>query len=69
MEIYICLDSFPKKQSLNSCKLKEFVDDSIKFDEMEKCSSNGRDTQWEITSYQQFFLFPRCFQKTCIADM
>ena len=22
----------------------------------------------EIASYQQFLLFPQCFQKTCIAD-
>ena len=52
---------------LDSSKLKEFADDNIKFDE------NGRKfSKWvengEINRYEQFLLFPKCFQKTCTAD-
>ena len=52
-------------------KLKEFADDNFKVDE------NGRmfykrveDTvgKGEIARYEQFLLFPQCFQKTCTAD-
>ena len=62
---------FPKRQMLDSSKLKEFADDNFKFDE------NGREfSKWiensegkrEIARYEQFLLFPQCFQKTFIAD-
>ena len=48
--------------------MKEFADDNSKFDE------NGRKlSKWEentvgkgeIACYEQFLLFPQCFQKTC----
>ena len=51
---------------------KEFADDNFKFDE------NGRKFfkqventvgKGEIARYEQFLLFPQCFQKTCTADM
>ena len=50
----------------DSSKLKEFADDNFKFDE------NGRKlSKWlentvgkgEIAHYEQFLLFPQCFQK------
>ena len=53
---------------LNAYKLKEFADNNFKFDE------NGRKlSKWventvgkgEISRYQQFLLFPHCFQKVC----
>ena len=56
---------------LNSSKLKYFADDNFKFDE------NGRKfIKWventvgkgEIARYEQFLLFPQCFQETSIAD-
>ena len=56
---------------LDPLKLKEFADDNSKFDE------NGRKlSKWlentvgkgEIAHYEQFLLFPLCFQKTCTAD-
>ena len=49
-------------------KLKDFADDNFKFDE------NGRKlSKWventvgkgEIARYEQFLLFPLCFQKAC----
>ena len=60
----ITLNPFPKRQILDSSKLKEFIDDNFKFDE------NGRKfSRWlentvgkgEIARYEQFLLFPRCF--------
>ena len=68
---YIFFNSFPKRQILESSKLKEFADDNFKFNE------NGRKfSKWventvgkgEIARYEQFLLFPQCFQKTCAAD-
>ena len=56
--------------STSKLKLKEFAADDT-FDE------NGRKfSKWventvgkgEIARYEQFLLFPRCFQKTCTAD-
>ena len=51
--------------------MKEFADDNFKFDE------NGRSfAKWventvgkgEIARYEQFLLFPQCFQKTYTPD-
>ena len=51
--------------------MKEFADDNFEFDE------NGRKSpKWvkntvgkgEIARYEQFLLFPKCFQKTCTTD-
>ena len=62
---------FPKRQMLDSFKLKEFADENFKFDE------NGRESykqiektvrKGEIAHYEQFLLFPQCFQKTCIKN-
>ena len=41
--------------------MKEFADDNFKFDE------NGRRLSKlvENTRYEQFLLFPQCFQKAC----
>ena len=62
---------FPKQQILDSSKLKEFADDNSKLDEngrtfskkVEKTVGKG-----EIARYEQFLLFPQCFQKTCTTD-
>ena len=57
-----------KRQILDSCKLKDFADDNLKFEE------NGRKLfkpventvgKGEIARYEQFLLFPQCFQKAC----
>ena len=53
---------------LDSSKLKDFADDNLKFEE------NGRKLfkpientvgKGEIAHYEQFLLFPQCFQKAC----
>ena len=62
---------FPKRHISDSSKLKELADESFKFKE------NGRKLpervenavgKGEIARYEQFLLFPHCFQKTCAVD-
>ena len=62
---------FPNRQILDPSKLKEFPDDNSKFDEKgKKLSKRVENTvgKGEISHYEQFLLFPQCFQKTCTAD-
>ena len=63
--------TFPKWQILDCSKLKELADDNFKFDENgRKFSKRVENTvgKGEIARYEQFLLFPQCFQKTCNAD-
>ena len=65
-------EHFPKRHILDSFKLKKFADDNFKFDEngrkfSKKVENNVR--KWEIARYEQFLLFPQCFQNTCTTDM
>ena len=63
---------FSKRQILDSSKLKEFADDIFELDEnSRKFSQQIENTvgKGEIARYEQFLLFPQCFQKTCTADM
>ena len=51
--------------------MKEFADDNFTFDENGKKFSKWAKNavgKGEIAHYQQFLLFPHCFQKTCTAD-
>ena len=53
---------------LDSSKLKELADNNFKFDENDrKLFETGRNTvgKEEIARYEQFLLFPQCFQKAC----
>ena len=55
-----------RRQILDSSKLKEFADDNFKFDENgKKLSKQVKNTvgKGEIARYEQFLLFPQCFQK------
>ena len=52
---------------LDSLKLKEFADDNFKFDEKGSHFSKMVEKtvgKREIDRYEQFLLFPQCFQKT-----
>ena len=54
--------------NLDSSKLKEFAEDNFKFDENgRKVSKRVENTvgKGEIARYEQFLLFPQCFQKAC----
>ena len=62
----------PRRQILDSSKLQEFADDNFKFDENgRKFSKRVENTvgKGEIARYEQFLIFPQCFQKTCTADI
>ena len=62
---------FSKRQILDSSKSKEFADDNFKFDvNSRKFSKQVENTvgKGEIARYEQFLLFPQCFQKTFTAD-
>ena len=67
----IGVHSFPKRHILVTSKLKDFTDDNFKFDENGRKFFKGVENtvgKGEITRYEQFLLFPQCFQKTCTAD-
>ena len=54
--------------NLDWFKLKEFADDNLKFEENgRKLSKQVENTvgKGEIARYEQFLLFPQCFQKAC----
>ena len=49
-------------------QLKEFADDNFKFDKNGRKSSKQVENtvgKGEIARYEQFLLFPQCFQKAC----
>ena len=57
-----------KRQIFESSKRKEFADDRFKFDENgSKFSKPAKNTvgKGEVALYEQFLLFPPCFQKIC----
>ena len=62
----------PKRQVLDSSKLKEFADDNFKSDgNDEKFSKRVENNvgKGEIARCEQVLLFRQCFQKTCTADV
>ena len=51
--------------------MKKIVNDNSKFDGNDRKFSNRVENNvgiGEIARYEQFLLFPQCFQKTCTAD-
>ena len=70
-KIYIVNLPFSKRQLFDASKPKEFADDNFQFDENgRKFSTRVENTvdKGEIARYEQFLLFPQCFQKTCTAE-
>ena len=64
-------EPFPKRQMLDSSKLKGFADDNFKHGEnYRKFYKKVENTvgKGEIARYEQFLLFPQCFQRICTAD-
>ena len=58
----------PDDKILDRSKQKQSADDNFKFDEnSRKFSKRVDDTvgKGEIARYEQFLLFPHCFQKAC----
>ena len=62
---------FRKRPVLDASKLKYFADDDFKFDKNgKKFSRRVENTagKGEIARYEQFLLFPQCFQKNCTTE-
>ena len=59
---------FSQRQILDWSKLKQSADDNFEFGEnIRKFSKRVENTmgKGEIARYEQFLLFPQCFQKAC----
>ena len=57
--------TFPKQQILDSSKLSELADNNFTLDENGKKFSKRVENavgKGEIAHFEQFFLFPQCFQ-------
>ena len=70
-KVKFLVSPFPKRQILDSSKLKEFVDDNFKFVEIGRKFFKwieNTEGKGEIACYEQFLLFPQCFQKASMAD-
>ena len=64
------VNPFPNDKFLDSSKLKEFANNNFNFVEKDrKLFKQVENTvgKEEIARYEQFLLFPQCFQKTCTA--
>ena len=62
------LNPLPDDKILDRFNLKQSADDNLKFDEnSRKFSKRVENTvgKGEIAHYEQFLLFPQCFQKAC----
>ena len=62
------LKPITRQQISDSSKLKDFADDNFRFDKngrkLSKLVENSVG-KGEIARYEQFLLFPQCFQKAC----
>ena len=62
------IDPLPDNKISDGSKLKQSADDNFKFDENSKKLSKWVENtagKGEIAHYEQFLLFPQCFQKAC----
>ena len=79
LHIIICLffffqiiHSLPYDKILDWSKLKKYVDDNFEFDVNSRKFSNLVENtvgKGEIARYEQFLLFPQCFQKACFPEV
>ena len=63
-----CIKPLPDEEILDRSKLKESKDDNFEFDENSRKFSKRVENivdKGEIARYEQFLLFPQCFQKAC----
>ena len=71
MQACMFVNPLPNDNILDWCKMKEYADDQIRLNENgRKFSKRVENTvgKGEIARYEQFLLFPLCFQKTWTAD-
>ena len=67
----MCNYTVPKRQTLDSFKPKDFADDNSKFGEHGRKISKRIENiveKGKIARYEQFLLFPQCFQNTLTTD-
>ena len=65
------IETLSKQQILDTFKIKKFADDNFKSNENGKKVLQSFRKHWEkekLLVMSNFFLFPRCFLKTCTAD-
>ena len=65
------LNPLPNDKILDRSKLKQSADDNSKFDEnSRKFPKRVENTvgKGAIARYEQFLLFPQCFQKACFPE-
>ena len=65
------LNPLPDDKISDRSNLKQSADDNFKFDEnSRKFSKRVENTvgKGEIAHYEQFLLFPQCFQKSCFPE-
>ena len=65
-KILTIFNPLPEDKILDWSKLKQFPDDNFKFDENSRKFSKQLENNMgkrEIAHYEQFLLFPQCFQK------
>ena len=65
------LNIFPKRPIIDSSKLKDVAGNNFNFGENDREFFMGEENtvgKGETAQYEQFLLFPQCFQKTCTAD-
>ena len=79
--IRLCLDWYNAKHDALTLsntihfrlfQTQKFADDNSKFDENGRMFSKRIENtvgKGEIARYEQFLVFPLCFQKTCTSDM
>ena len=63
------INPLPDNKILDRSKLKQSADDSFKFDENSRNFSKRVENtlgKGEIARYEQFLLYPQCFQKACL---
>ena len=66
----ISVNPLPDDKILDRSKLKQTAGDSNRFDENSRMFSKWVENtvgKGEIAHYEQFLLFPQCFQKACFA--
>ena len=67
-EVSHFLNPLPDDKILDWSKLKQSADNNFKFDENSRKFSKWVENtvgKGEIARYEQFLLFPQCFQKAC----
>ena len=67
----LALNPLPDNKILDRSNLKQSADDNFEFDENSRKFSKWAEStvgKGEIARYEQFLLYPQCFQKVCFLE-